>query len=54
MNNTKHAIDFTNPKILGTACNRTKLLILETLKIHKMKPQVNVDQSSVVLYLFST
>jgi len=40
MNNTKHSIDFTNPKILGTARNRTKLLILETLKIRKMKPHI--------------
>jgi len=55
MNNTKHLIDFTNPKIpiLGTTCNQT-LLILEMLKIHKMKPQINVDQSSIVLYLFNT
>ena len=52
-NNTGHKIDFDNPKILCTARNRTKLLILETLKINRLNPQINVDQFSIVMYLFN-
>ena len=42
--NSDHKIDFAKPKILGTARNRTKLFILETLSIDKLKPDINVDQ----------
>ena len=52
--NSDHKIDFAKPKILGTARNRTKLFILETLSIDKLKPDINVDQSSITLYLFNT
>ena len=30
------------------------LFILETLSIGKLKPDINVDQSSITLYLFNT
>ena len=52
--NSDHKIDFAKPKILGTARNQTKLFILETLSIDKLKPDINVDQSSITLYLFNT
>jgi len=48
-----HHIDFKNPKILGSARNRTKPLILEILKIKKLNPGINVDQSSMPLFLFN-
>ena len=51
--NSNHKIDFANPKILGTARNRTQLFILETLSIDKLKPNINVDQPSITLYLFN-
>ena len=51
--NSDHKIDFAKPKILGTARNRTKLFILETLSTDKLKPDINVDQSSITLYLFN-
>ena len=51
--NSDHKIDFAKPKILGTARNRTKLFILETLSIDKLKPDISVDQSSITLYLFN-
>ena len=52
--NSDHKIDFAKPKILRTARNRTKLFILETLSIDKLKPDINVDQSLITLYLFNT
>ena len=52
--NSYHKIDFAKPKILGTARNRTQLFILETLSIDKLKPDINVDQPSITLYLFNT
>ena len=52
--NSDNKIDFAKPKILGTAWNRTKLYILETLSIDKLNPDINVDQSSITLYLFNT
>ena len=52
--NSDHKIDFAKPKILGTARNRTKLFILESLSIEKPKPDISVDQLSITLYLFNT
>ena len=52
--NSDHKIDFAKPNILGTARNQTQLFILETLSIDKLKPDINVDQSSITLYLFNT
>ena len=52
--NSDHKIDFAKPKILGTARNRTKLFILETLSIDKLKPDINVDQSLITVCLFNT
>ena len=52
--NSDHIIDFAKPKILATARNRSKLFILETLGINILKPDINVDQSSIPLYLFNT
>jgi len=51
--NSNHNVDFANPKILATARNRTKLLILETVKIYKINPEINVDQLSIPLYLLT-
>ena len=52
--NSDQKIDFAKPKILGTVRNRTKLFILKTLSIDKLKPDIDVDQSSITLYLFNT
>ena len=52
--NSDHKIDFAKPKILRTARNRTMLFILKTLSIDKLKPDINVDQLSITLYLFNT
>ena len=41
--NFDHEVDFAKHKILGTARNRNKLFILETLSIYKLKPDINVD-----------
>ena len=49
-----HKIDFATPKILGTARNRSKLFISETLSIGKLKPDINVYQSLITLHLFNT
>ena len=51
--NFDHKIDFAKPKMHGTARNRTKLFVLETLSINKLKPDINVDQSLITLYLFN-
>ena len=52
--NSNHKVDFAKPKILGTARNQTKLFALETLSIDKLTPDINVDQSSITLYLSDT
>ena len=52
--NSDHKYDFAKLEILGTARNRTKLLILGTLSIDITKPDKNVDQSSITLYLCNT
>ena len=51
--NSDHKIDFAKPKILGTAWNQTKLFILGTFSSDKLKLDINVDQSSITLYLFN-
>ena len=52
--NSDHKLDLAKPKILETARNRIKLFFLETLFIDKLKPDINVDRSSITLYLFNT
>jgi len=51
--NLNHNIDFINPKILATVRDRTKLLILETLKIKKINLEINVDRSLIPLFWFN-
>ena len=52
--NSDHKINFAKRKILGTARNHTKLLILETLSVDKLTPYINLDHSSIILCLFNT
>ena len=44
--------DFNNVNILAHSENWRKSLIKETLLIQNQKPSLNIDQSSVPLYLF--
>ena len=51
--NPDHRIDFNNVNSLAHSNNWRKLLIKETLLIRNQKPSLNIDQSSVTLYLFN-
>ena len=48
-----HTVDFHNPQILGHAHDKHILLILESLFIQQLKPDLNVDSSSFPLRLFN-
>jgi len=54
METNDHYIDFENVTVLFQASNWRKLLIKETLYYMQQKqPQLNVDKSSLPLYLFN-
>ena len=46
-------MDFKNPEILASAFNYCELLIKETLLIQEQQPEINVDNFSTPVYLFS-
>ena len=53
LENPEHTIDFNNTKILSYANHWRKLLIKESILIQKFEPSLNIDKSSVPLYLFN-
>ena len=46
LENPTHFINFNGPEILCSAYNFKELLIKETLLIHQLQPDINVDISS--------
>ena len=52
--NTHHKVDFNNPQILTHSPDKYKLLILESLFIQQLKPDLNLDSTSLPLHLFNT
>ena len=52
--NTDHKVDFNNPQILTHSPDKYKLLILESLFIQQLKPDLNLDSSSFPFHLFNT
>ena len=51
--NPSHKVDFHNPQILTSCPDKHKLLILESLYIQLLKPNLNLDSSSYPLRLFN-
>ena len=51
--NPSHKLDFHNPQILTSCRDKHKLLILESLYIQLLKPNLNLDSSSYPLRLFN-
>ena len=52
--NPDHKIDFDKTEIMAQTNHWGKLLITETLLIQKHNPNLNVDRTSIPLYLFNT
>ena len=52
--NPDHKIDFDKTEIMAQTNHWRKLLITETLLIQKHNPNLNVDRTSIPLYLFNT
>ena len=52
--NPDHKIDFDDLEIMAQINHWRKLLITETLLIQKHNPNLNVDWTSIPLYLFNT
>ena len=52
--NPDHKIDFDKTEIMAQTNHWRKLLITETLLIKKHNPNLNVDRTSIPLYLFNT
>ena len=51
--NPSHKVDFHNPQILTSCPDKHKLLVLESLYIQLLKPNLNLDFSSYPLRLFN-
>ena len=52
--NPDHEIDFDKTEIMAQTNHWRKLLITQTLLIQKHNPNLNVDKTSILLYLFYT
>ena len=52
--NPNHKIDFDKTEIMAQTNHWRKLLITQTLLIQKHNPILNVDKTSILLYLFHT
>ena len=52
--NPDHKIDFDKTEIMAQTNHWRKLLITETLLFQKHNPKLNVDKTSIPLYLFNT
>ena len=52
--NPDHKIDFDKTEVMTQTNHWRKLLITETLLIQKNNPNLNVDRTSIPLYLFNT
>ena len=50
--NPSHSIDFNSPAIIGRSSSYRKLRIKETLLVQKYKPLLNLDETSLPIYLF--
>ena len=53
LENPTHSINFNESEIFCSAYNFKELLIKETLLIHQLQPDINVDILSFPLYVFS-
>ena len=49
LGNPEHTIDFEHPEVLGSDSNLKELLIKETILIQQHRPEINVDDSSLLL-----
>ena len=52
-NNPDLSMNFHSPEILAHSINIRKLRIKETLLIQNLQPQLNIDDSSIPIYLFN-
>ena len=53
LDNPTHFINFNKPEILYSVYYFKELLLKETLLIHLLQPDINVDISSFPLYVFN-
>ena len=53
VDNPEHTIDFEHPEVLASASNLKELMIKETILIQQHRPDINVDDSSLPLYVFN-
>ena len=53
LDNPEHTIDFEHPEVLASASNLKELMIKETILIQQHRPDINVDDSSLPLYVFN-
>ena len=49
LGNPEHTIDFEHPEVLGSASNLKELLIKETILIQQHRPDISVDDFSLLL-----
>ena len=53
LDNPEHTNDFEHPKVLASSSNLKKLLIKESILIQQYRPHINVDDSSLPLYVLN-
>ena len=51
--NPEHTIDFEHPEVLASASNLKELLITETILNQQHRGDINVNDSSLPLYVFN-
>ena len=54
LENPSHIINFDSPDILCSSCSVNELLIKETLLIQLYQPDINIDVSSLPLFVFNS
>jgi len=54
LENPTHYININEPEILCSAYNAKELRIKETLHIHQLQPDINIEISSFPLYVFNS
>jgi len=54
LENPTHYINFNEPEILCSAYNAKELCVKETLLIHQLQPDINIDIFLFPLYVFNS
>ena len=53
LDNLEHTIDFEHSEVLASASNLKELLIKETILVQQHRPDINVNDSSLLRYVFN-